>query len=66
MYRSYVLEGLNVPVLADFYLHICTVPQKELADILNASLDQESLPMEIRIIRQNVEKNSWEVFFKYD
>lgn len=63
-YRSYVLHGIDIPALTNADLHIGSIPQKELADVLNETLNTKTLPWEIRIIRQNVEQNHWDIFFK--
>ena len=62
-YDGYALKGTDIPAFdsSDF---IGAAPTKKLADIVNGKLKEDSLPKEIRVIHQDHEKDSWDIFFK--
>jgi len=64
MYNSYyLLEEKNIPEVR--YLNsINSASRKELADVVNNELNEDSLPQEIRLIRPNLERDIWSICLK--
>ncbi len=62
-FNSYSLTGKNIPTVKCSDI-IKTVPRKELADIVDNKLDEDSLPQEIRLIRTDKKKDLWSIYFK--
>lgn len=64
-YTSYALQkvGNNVPLIRGFEF-IDVGNRKALKGILEANLDKDSLPEEIRVIQPNWARSMWGVFFK--